>query len=119
MLDRAHRLTHPRDFTRVARRGRRKAGKFVVCHSLLVSQEDNSPVSVPSDRGTRFGIVSSKAVGNAPTRNRVRRRLREIARELMTEPVGDVVIRALPGSADASWDQLRTEVRTLLGVTAP
>ena len=116
MLDRAHRLTHPRDFTRVARRGRRKAGLFVVCHSLSL-QNENAPALVPQPNiRARFGIVASKAVGNAPKRNRVRRQLREIAREIMADPVGDVVIRALPGSADASWNQLRTEVHSLLGV---
>jgi ribonuclease P protein component len=106
VLDRAHRLSHPRDFARVSRRGRRKAGKLVVCHTLPFET-------------TRFGFVTSKAVGNAPKRNRVRRQLREIAREIVTEPLGDVVIRALPSSADASWSELRTEVRALLGVKTP
>ena len=88
----------------------------MVCHSISLPS-DAVPIHwSASDIRARFGIVASKAVGNAPTRNRVRRQLREIAREVMTEPVGDVVIRAMPGSALASWDQLRTEVRTLLGV---
>lgn len=89
----------------------------MVCHSLLLLSEDTSSRVAPPDNRARFGIVASKAVGNAPTRNRVRRRLREISREIMVQPLGDVVIRALPGSAEASWDQLRSEVRKLLGVT--
>ncbi len=89
-----------------------------MCHSI--SQEIVVATSASKGRGVtaRFGIVASKAVGNAPKRNRVRRQLREIAREIMTEPVGDVVIRALPGSADASWGELRSEVRRLLGVSS-
>jgi ribonuclease P protein component len=81
-----------------------------------VTADDGFAV-VSSDIQARFGIVASKAVGNAPTRNHVRRQLREIAREIKAEPLGDVVIRALPGSADATWDDLRAEVRKLLGVT--
>jgi ribonuclease P protein component len=92
----------------------------VVCHSLFAnSGSPEAPVRESVLTSSRFGIVSSKAVGNAPTRNRVRRQLREIAREIMTEPLGDVVIRALPGSAEATWDQLRTEVQMLLGVRKP
>lgn len=63
----------------------------------------------------RFGFVASKAVGNAPTRNLVKRRLREIVREVMNEQLGDVVVRVLPAAAGADWNQLRTEVRALLG----
>ena len=88
----------------------------MVCHSIFWQSEDISSLAPTSGIRARFGIVASKAVGNAPTRNRVRRQLREISREIMANPVGDVVIRALPGSAEASWDQLRAEVRTLLGV---
>ena len=52
----------------------------------------------------RVGLVVSKAVGNAVTRNRVKRRLRHLARaELGRTPSGtDVVVRALPGAATAS-----------------
>jgi ribonuclease P protein component len=111
VLDRAHRLTHPRDFTRVSRRGRRKAGTFVVCHAAA---RESKPAE--STQESRFGFVVSKAVGNAPTRNRVKRQLREIAREIMTDPLGDVVIRVLPRANEASWPELRAEVRSLLGI---
>ena len=71
--------------------------------------------AMPSDRGlSRFGIVTSKAIGNAPTRNRVRRQLRAIAREVRDSRSADIVIRALPAAANASWDDLHTDVlRTL------
>ena len=88
----------------------------MVCHSISSDNAVATAASTARLPVARFGFVSSKAVGNAPTRNRVRRQLREIAREVMTEPLGDVVIRALPGAADAGWDNLRTEVRRLLGV---
>jgi len=49
---------------------------------------------------TRVGFVVSKAVGGAVVRNRVKRRLRALARPLVSadERGCDVVVRALPAS---------------------
>jgi len=49
------------------------------------------------------GFVVSRAVGNAVTRNRVKRRLRHLAaKRIPTTPTGtDLVVRALPRSATA------------------
>ena len=53
------------------------------------------------DDGTRVGFVVSGAVGNAVTRNRVKRRLRHLAAAHVAEtPSGTgIVVRALPRSA--------------------
>ena len=61
---------------------------------------------------TRFGFIVGKAVGTAVKRNRVRRRLRAIGRGVLeSRPAGaDIVVRALPGSSEASWDMLSGEV---------
>ena len=49
---------------------------------------------------TRVGFVVSKAVGNAVTRNRVKRRLRHLVIPLLDEcPDAIVVVRALPPAA--------------------
>lgn len=59
----------------------------------------------------RVGFVVSKAVGPAVTRNRVKRRLRHIAREQISSLPGSavLVIRALPAAADASYAELATD----------
>jgi ribonuclease P protein component len=60
----------------------------------------------------RFGFIVSKSVGGAIKRNLVKRRLRSVAREIVsTEPSGyNAVIRALPEAAGLDWNRLQQEV---------
>ena len=65
----------------------------------------------------RFAIVCGKRVGKAPVRNKVRRRIREICRLTLVSmlPNGSqVVIRALPASAVATYADLEQELVTSL-----
>jgi ribonuclease P protein component len=66
----------------------------------------------PSGEPTRFGFIVAKTVGNAVTRNLVRRRLRSVGRDVLaTHAMGtDIVIRALPGSPEVSWANLHDEI---------
>ena len=66
-----------------------------------------------TDAETRFGFIVSKQVGVAVVRNRVRRRLKAVCYSLAPSLVGgaDVVIRALPSAASASFAQLSLEVQ--------
>jgi ribonuclease P protein component len=59
----------------------------------------------------RFGFVVSKACGGAVKRNKIKRRLRALARERMVEfqPGIQLVIRSLPGSAELSFSDLELE----------
>ena len=73
----------------------------------------------------RVGIVVSKKVGNAVTRNRVRRRLREALKVLLNEkksPVTfagrvscDLVVITRPEAAEASYWQLKDALARALG----
>lgn len=64
----------------------------------------------------RFGFIISKQVGTAVVRNIVRRRLKAVCAEALPRvPEGtDVVIRALPSSATASYADLRADVNRCL-----
>jgi ribonuclease P protein component len=103
VLDRSHRLTTSAGFTAAVRQGRRAGTRTLVLH-LGAGPE--------ADPGPRVGFVVSKAVGNAVTRNRVKRRLRHLARERLTSlpSCGVLVVRALPAAADAAYDVLGADL---------
>ena len=65
---------------------------------------------------TRCGFVTSKRLGNAVARNRVRRRLREIVRPLLPRiaPGRDLVFVARPAAARADGAALHVAVVQLL-----
>ena len=69
------------------------------------------------DQGSpRFGFIVSRQVGSAVMRNTVRRRLKAVcAASLDSVPPGhEIVIRALPSAATASFGDLRADVSRCL-----
>ncbi|MBV7293810.1 ribonuclease P protein component [Corynebacterium sp. TAE3-ERU16] len=113
MLPKEHRLSTPSDFSRTIRGGRRAGSKTVIVHLRHTETEPGMARS----GGPRFGLIVSKAVGNAVLRHRVSRRLRHVCAGLVAG-LGDdcdVVIRALPRAADASGPELDRDVRRALG----
>lgn len=63
---------------------------------------------------SRYGLVASKRVGNAVVRNRVKRLLREILRQVGLKPGWDIVFITRPAAAAASFRDLGQLVRNLL-----
>jgi ribonuclease P protein component len=107
MLAKENRVRTADDFRATVRRGRRFAGPHTVVYVA-----GNQPSSAP-----QFGFIITKAVGNAVTRNRLRRRLRGISRDIIeTVAVSanlagtNVVVRVLPGAATTSSSELHAEV---------
>ncbi|THG29464.1 ribonuclease P protein component [Naasia lichenicola] len=111
MLHRANRIVTGADYRRVVRRGRRSAGQLTIVH---VQKAD-------ADAPARFGFIVSRAVGGAVQRNRVRRRLKAISHGILTDGLAgvDVVIRALPASAQADWSSLSGEVEQAMHRSRP
>jgi ribonuclease P protein component len=78
-------------------------------------------LSTGESTAARFGFIISKQVGNAVVRNSVRRRLKAVCAEALPRvPEGtDVVIRALPASATATYAELSADVNRCLGRLSP
>jgi ribonuclease P protein component len=108
VLAKANRITRGADYRATVRRGARFSGASTVTY--IRPNPDSNVV--------RFGFIVSKAVGNAVRRNLVRRRLKAAAYELLPRfspsVAGgsgmDVVVRALPASAQAPWASLHEEL---------
>jgi ribonuclease P protein component len=96
------------DFTRAMRCGSR-AGRQLVSGHLLCQPGHAEPA--------RVGFVVSRKVGGAVVRNRVRRRLRHLARlYLGSLPEGSLlVVRANPRAATARQADLAAELDLVIG----
>jgi ribonuclease P protein component len=103
----ANRLVRADDYRRLVRRGRR-----VATQHTLVYVNRGDPALPP-----RFGFIVPKTVGVAVDRNLVRRRLKALTHEAIPalDAGTEIVIRALPGAAQAGWDILRSEISGVLG----
>ncbi len=89
-----------------------RAQKQSWAHPLLVLYV------APNDLGiARIGISTSKRLGNAVVRNRVKRLVREAARVFLPVMVSgrDLVFVARGAAAEASYHQVRQAVENLLG----
>ncbi|TRW89228.1 ribonuclease P protein component [Mycolicibacterium sp. 018/SC-01/001] len=108
MLPAQNRMTRSTEFGATVSRGTRAAQPDLVVYCLRSDQTEEA--------GPRIGLVVSKAVGNAVQRHQVSRRLRHVARNLLSEldSLDRVVIRALPGSRHAVSPRLEQELRTAL-----
>ena len=95
------RLMRTSEFDRVKQRGHPERGKFMVLGILAIQ---NSGVS-------RVGFITSRRLGSAVVRNRVRRRLREIVRKHQPDLREDfwIVLIARRDAADASYLSLEDE----------
>ena len=67
------------EFAMVRTQGASQAGRFLVLSlcPLPAPQEGGAP----AETGSRFGIITTKRLGHAVTRNLLRRRVREILRQ--------------------------------------
>jgi ribonuclease P protein component len=104
-MQRRHRLKKSAEFQRV------RALKRSWAHPLLVLYVAPNDLAL-----TRVGISTSKRVGKAVVRNRVKRLIREAVRSCLPSlPAGrDLVLIARPATAEAGFDQVRQAVESLL-----
>jgi ribonuclease P protein component len=108
-------LSRSRDFDAVYRQGRSTSTRFLVLYWFDREDEPGDP---------RLGLAVPRALGNAVTRNRIKRQLREAWRARLEEvPAGrDYVLIAKPGLPEAvssnGFDWLGERLEEVLGKAA-
>lgn len=103
------RLTDSPEFERVYKQGKAYRGKVISVHAFSSGAG-----------GPRLGLSVSKKVGNAVTRNLVKRRLREIFRSCIVDSEElhsgvDFVVSARPAASQATYQELEHEFERALG----
>ena len=98
-----HLITKPGQYALVYDKGSTRVSSLVVMKVL--------PNGLPL---YRYGLSTSRRVGNAVVRNRVRRLLREIVRLTSLKPGWDIIFIARPAAATADYGALRKLVVGLL-----
>jgi ribonuclease P protein component len=112
-MQRRNRLSRSRDFDAVYRHGRSVSTRFLVLYRFDRENE--------AGEEARLGIAVPKRIGSAVTRNRIKRRLRKVWRELLPDvPAGADYVLLVRGSLaetaenrDSRW--LRERVEEILG----
>ena len=107
MLPVRRRIRRAEEFRAVLRGGIRAASPTLVVHVMA------------TDPGTdaRAGFIVGRSVGGSVVRHRVTRQLRHLMATQLDHlaPGTDVVIRALPRSAETSSREMSAELSTALG----
>lgn len=105
MLHKDLRITGNQQYSVVYKNGRRFAGKYLI---VFIVQSNG--------QGRRFGIVTSKKIGNAVTRNRAKRQIREVVRRNLARlPKGyDIVIVARYTVKEATFGLIESEFLRLI-----
>jgi ribonuclease P protein component len=91
------------EFKKVYERGIRLRGRFMTCFAL--------PNAVGSPR---LGIAASQKIGNAVTRNRAKRLVRELFRAHKPLTGIDIVVIPRREIVEASWQNIEADYRAAL-----
>jgi ribonuclease P protein component len=96
-------LTKSQDYTAV-----HQQGKWLGNRLIGVKNRPNGLAEA------RWGVITGKRLGNAVTRNRIKRRLREIMHRVPLKAGYDIVVIARSATAQAEFAELREKILWLL-----
>lgn len=105
MLHKEARIRTGREYQQVYQEGKRVGGRYLI----IFCKENRRTVN-------RFGIVTSKKVGQAVVRNRIKRQLRALARSITdkTQSKFDIVVVARPGIKDCTYEMIEKDFLLLM-----
>jgi len=100
-LPRARRIRRTAEYSRVRAEGRSWTGRLLILAVL----------PLPEEKESRFGFTTTRRLGNAVLRNRLRRRFSSIVAEVAAEIAGPFLIVTIPrhGAGSAEFSELRAE----------
>jgi ribonuclease P protein component len=103
------RLRKRHEFLALQRDGRR----LTLSHFVVITRDRDQPPS-------RLGITTSRKVGNAPVRNRIRRLVRDVFRRRRETivPPRDVLVIARPGAGSLDYADVDHELTRALRLAA-
>lgn len=106
MLHKEWRISRGKEYKGIYNKGRRIPGKYII----VFTQTNNLPHN-------RFGIVTSKKIGNAVIRNRAKRQIREVIRKNLNNlhPGYDVVVVARFSVKEAVFELIENDFLRLMG----
>lgn len=105
MLHKDWRINRSRQYSFIYKSGRRHVGKYLILFVVRNHIQEN-----------RFGIVTSKKTGNAVTRNKAKRQIREVIRKnRLGLPQGyDLAVVARYNIREASFEQIESDFVRLI-----
>ena len=108
-LKRQHTIKRAGEFAYVRAQGHSRTGRYFVMSTAPFRQEGN-------DCSSYFGIVTTRRIGRAVVRNRLRRQVRSLLREQGDALGGGsyVVVVVRQGAVGADYDALRREMKKLI-----
>ncbi len=103
-MQKKYRLGGRRTFSYIYARGSRTSGRYMAI------------ICCPARRGLRIGVVAGKKVGKSVVRNKVRRRMKEIARAFIPHMQNgyNYIMVASPQAAGATFAELVKDMSAAL-----
>jgi len=100
MLKKEYRIKKTKEYENIYKYGKKFPGKYII----VFIRENNL-------KNHRFGVVTSKKIGNAVKRNQIKRQLRAVISGKIDEIKGhnDIVIVARYNAADAAFKNLERD----------
>jgi len=105
MINKKYRISHQEDYQEIYKKGKKFNGRYIIIYIKGNKLHYN-----------RFGIVTSKKVGNAVIRNRAKRQIRAVIQELNKVMIGsnDMVVIAKSNISESSYSVIKKDFCSIM-----